>query len=184
MTLNPNPPQRPDCCSFDSMASMHAEFERLRSECSGAINSSCGHKILIFDHHIFHLASISRPGVSQLSMPGERAGILRTVQGYGEYVVHHEGSRARNLPSAFQTMSFPDEVWLGNPKVATAKWVYIKQFDSKSYAYTVALIGERPEENGIIVPFSSFPCRKRDLRKWRQGELQFKQERPPEGDQS
>ena len=183
MDLNPDAPKRPACCSFDSLYSLHSEFERLRSQCGGVINSACGHRILIFDHHIFHLASISRPGAGQLSMPQEQPGILRTVQGSGEYVVHHDGSRARNLPSAFATMSAPDEVWAANPIVTTAKWVYIKQFDSRPYAYTIALLGERPAEGGIIVPFSSFPCRKRDLRKWRQGDLMYKQNRPPEGGQ-
>ena len=67
------------------------------------------------------------------------------------------GSRARNLSSAFLTMKLPDEVWADNPVATTAKWVYLKQFESKPYPYTVALIVERPLENGIIVPFSSFP---------------------------
>jgi hypothetical protein len=115
------------------------------------------------------MAGLSRPDAGQLSMPGELAEILATDSGLGRYELTHGGSRARNLPSAFLTMKVPDEVWMDNPVATTAKWVYLKQFDSKPHPYTVALIGERPLENGIVVPFSSFQCNARVLRKWRQG---------------
>jgi hypothetical protein len=180
--MNANPPQRPPCCSFDSMASLYAVFESLVAEVSGRIKSSCGHDILIFDHHFFHLAAVSRSSVSVLSMPRERTEILATTQGFGRYVIGHGMSRARNLSSAFQTLCEPDEVWAGNPIIETAKWVYIKQFESKPYPYTVALVGDRPDKGGIIVPFSSFPCRNKGLKKWRQGKcIHSKQIQPPSG---
>jgi hypothetical protein len=170
IVLNANPPQRPPCCSFDSMAALYAEFERLIGEVSGLIRSPCGHNILLFDHHFFHLAAVSRPPVPVLSMPGERAEIIATTEGFGRYEIAHSMSRARGLRSAFQTLCEPDEVWFGNPITATAKWVYLKQFESKPYAYTIGLVGDRPDEGGIIVPFSSFPCRNKDVKKWRQGQ--------------
>ena len=182
IVINPNPPIRPACCPFSNMAELFATFDSLLVEVDWSISSSCGHKILLFDHHFFHLASVSRPPESVLSMPGERNEILSTVDSMGRYQLGHRGSRARNLPSAMETMKYPDEVWVDNPIVETAKWVYVKQFDSKPYPYTIAHIGERPCEGGIVVPFSSFPCKSKDLRKWRQGVCMHpKQIQPPEG---
>jgi hypothetical protein len=164
------------------MANLYAEFESLIGEVSGLIRSPCGHEILIFDHHFFHLAAVSRPPATVLSMPGERAEILATTEGFGRYEIAQGMSRARNLRSAFQTLCEPDEIWAENPIAETAKWVYVKQFESKPYPYTIALVGDRPNSGGIIVPFSSFPCRNKGLKKWRQGRrLHPKQIQPPEG---
>ncbi len=167
--LNSNPMRRPDCCSFDSIAGLYQEYRKLMRHSGREINSCCGHRLLIFDHHFFHLAAVRRHPEAVLSMPGEMEKILATTEGLGPYELAHNGSRARNLPSAFATMDCPDEVWEDHPKAATARWVYIKQFDSLPYPYTVALIGERPAEGGILVPFSSFPCSRSDIKRWRKG---------------
>ena len=91
------------------------------------------------------------------------------------------GVRARNLPSAKISILEPDEVWEDNPNAKSAKWVYIKQFDSKPYPYTISLLLPRIEQGGIIVPVSSFPC-KGALHKWRQGTLIYpRQMQPPKG---
>ncbi len=184
--LNDNPPERPDCCQFESMAELYAEFENLTAATGGIIRSKCEHAIYIYEHHFFHLAAITRPPLVTLSMRVEKDEIKTTTVGFGPYVVGYGGSRARYLTSAFCSMYEPDEVWAENPIVTNAKWVYIKQFDpTMRYPYTVALIGDRPEEGGILVPVSSFPCKRGDLRKWRQGVcIHPKQERPPEGSRS
>jgi hypothetical protein len=182
IVLHERPPSRPAHLVFTSIASLFAAFEALRTAEMGVIQSPCGHQILLFDHHFFHLAAISRPPEGQLSMPREQAEILATVSGFGRYELAHGGSRARNLGSTVLCLKTPDEVWVDNPVAVTAKWVYLKQFDSKPYPYAVVLVGERPAENGIIVPFSGFECDKRSLRKWRQGNrIYSRQEQPPEG---
>jgi phage-Barnase-EndoU-ColicinE5/D-RelE like nuclease2 len=76
--------------------------------------------------------------------------------------------RARHLRSARETLESPDEVWAENPRVTSAKWVYSKEYDSKPYAFSVALVGEWETNSTIIVPFSSFPCEKKNVKKWRQ----------------
>jgi hypothetical protein len=164
------------------MATLLEQLEAMRNATRGILHSSCGQKILIFDHHIFHLASITRPEKRVLSMPEERAEMENTLEGFGPYRLDHGASRAKNLPSAFACMRDPDEVWTDNPRVNTAKWVYLKQFASLPYPYTVSFIGERPNEGGIIVPFSSFPCMRKDLKRWRAGRVLYrKQLGPPEG---
>jgi len=182
IVLNERPPSRPAHLVFDSISSLFTAFEALRTGEGQVIHSPCGHKILLFDHHFFHLAGISRPPERQLSMPGERAEILTTVSGFGRYELAHGGSRARNLGSTFLCMKMPDEVWVDNPVSVTAKWVYLKQFESKPYPYAVVLVGERPAENGIKVPFSGFECNANSLRKWRQGiRVYSRQVQPPVG---
>lgn len=101
-------------------------------------------------------------------MPDEKSEILSQVDGFGKYTLVHSGSRARDLPSAHATLLSPDEVWIDNPQADSAKWVYVKEFDSKPYPFTVALLTPRPDENGIIVPVSSFCCKKNRIKVWRQ----------------
>jgi hypothetical protein len=159
-------PKRPEPLTTICMAELYAQFETIFL--SGPIQSPCGHDIVIFDHHFFHMASVSITGVPRLFMRDEKAKIQALTQGYGLYEVGLP--RARHLSSAYATMTEPVEVWEDNP-VSQAKWVYVKEFDSKPYPFSVVLITMRPEEGGILVPVSSFPCRKTDIKKWRQGKL-------------
>jgi hypothetical protein len=169
---------RPAPCEFASMAELYFLFERLFLVEGGVLASRCGHAVLVFDHHFFHLAAV-RKGASRLFMATEKSEILATNVGFGQYLLDHGGSRARNLPSAKETMLDPDEVWEDNPKALNARWVYVKEFDSSPYPYTVTLLGERPEEGGIVVPVSSFPCKRTDARKWRQGNLIYQKQIQP-----
>jgi hypothetical protein len=114
------------------------------------------------------MAGITVANVGRLFMPDEKGEIRATTAGFGKYTLAHTGSRARDLPSAYATLLAPDEVWIDNPVAEIAKWVYVKEFDSKPYAFTVALLTPRPDENGIIVPVSSFCCRKNRIKVWRQ----------------
>src|ERR1700721_2175805 len=105
---------------------------------------------------------------ARLFMPEEKEQILTLTVYFGEYELVHGGSRARDIPSAHATLLEPDEVWCENPIADSAEWVYIKEFDSKPYPFTVALLMQRRDENGIIVPVSSFCCKKNRIKAWRQ----------------
>lgn len=164
--LNQSAPQRPPNVVYSSMRELYLAFEEIFLSGGGCVKSKCGHELFVFDHHFFHLAAITVAGIPRLFMKNEKPKILELVSGFGVYEVG--GHRARHLRSAYLTIFEPDEVWFENPK-AKAKWVYVKEFDSKPYQFSVALVSERPEENNIIVPMSSFPCKKTDIKKWRRG---------------
>jgi hypothetical protein len=107
-------------------------------------------------------------GMKELSMPRERKTILETVDGFAHYKLRENGSRAKHLRSAREALENPDEIWTDNPRVNSAKWVYVKEFDSKPYPFSIALVGEWEANSTILVPFSSFACDKNSARKWRQ----------------
>jgi hypothetical protein len=114
------------------------------------------------------MAGVVVNGIEKLSIQNERPSILAAHDGFAHYELRDGGSRARHLASARETLENPDEVWTDNPKVASAKWVYIKEYDSKPYPFSIALVGEWFANTIIIVPFSSFPCGKRNVDRWRQ----------------
>lgn len=160
-------PDRPAHCGYSSISDLYQQFERIFLGNGGCLQSGCGHNILVFDHHFFHLAAIRTAAEHRLFMRDEKNTIRETVDGFGKYLIEHGGARARNLPSAKMTIVDPDEVWEENPRAKSATWVYIKEFNSSPYPFTVAFLTIRPEEGNIIVPVSSFPCKKSDSRKWR-----------------
>jgi phage-Barnase-EndoU-ColicinE5/D-RelE like nuclease2 len=160
------PPQRPKNVQCACMRDLYLAFEEIFLGSGGRIDSSCGHQILVFDHHFFHLAAVTVDGADRLFMKHEKEGILALTSGFGAYRIGE--SRSKHLRSAYLTLSEPDEVWEENPK-SRSKWVYIKEFESSPYRFTIALVTDRPEEGSIIVPVSSFPCKRRDLKRWKQG---------------
>lgn len=98
-----------------------------------------------------------------LLMKNEKELILATDSGFGSYT--YDRQRAIYLESAMLCLTEPDEVW-EDTKLKTAKWVYIKEFDSSPYSQTILLVGEREEGR---VPVTSFAGKTRDARKWRKG---------------
>ena len=100
-------------------------------------------------------------------MKDEKETILATTEGFSNYVIGHGSSRAKNLRAAYETLTTPDEVWENNPK-AQARWVYVKEYGPGPYPFSVALVTYR-EKEAIIVPKTSFPCKKGDVKKWRSG---------------
>lgn len=100
-------------------------------------------------------------------MRDEKETILATQEGFSDYEIGHGGSRAKNLKAAYETLTTPDEVWENNPKTQS-RWVYVKEYDAVPYPFSVALVAYR-EEQAIIVPATSFPCKKGDVKKWRGG---------------
>jgi hypothetical protein len=165
---NQNPPKRPNAWRYTSIAELYGLYENLFLGTGGKLDSACGHSVSVFDHHFFHMAGITVANAGRLFMPDEKDEIRATTTGFGKYSLAHSGSRARDLPSAYATLVSPDEVWMDNPLTEIAKWVYVKEFDSKPYSFTMALLTPRPDENGIIVPVSSFCCRKNRIKVWRQ----------------
>lgn len=117
------------------------------------------------------MAGVVVEGVEELSMPNEQDTILKTTDGLAHYELREGGSRAKHLRSARETLENPDEVWAENPRVQSAKWVYIKEFDSKPYPFSIALVGEWKANSTIIVLFSSFQVEKRNAKKWRQSKI-------------
>lgn len=162
-------PTRPPKVEYLSIREAYLQFEEIfLSGNKSLIVSPCGHKIYCFEHHFFHMAGVIVDGVNELSMPRERDTILKTTHGFAHYELREGGSRVRHLRSARETLENPDEIWADNPRVVSAKWVYIKSYESKPYAFSVALVGEWEANSTIVVPFSSFPCDARNIKKWRQ----------------
>lgn len=163
-------PTRLPNVTFSSIRELYLEFESIfLAGSQSLINSPCGHRIYCFEHHFFHLAGVRVSGTIELSMKTEKATILATNEGFGRYEIIENGSRAKHLRSAYETLVTPDEVWEDNPNVRTAKWIYIRKYDNKRYPFSIALAGDSHTRGTIIVPFSSFPIRIGDIKKWRQG---------------
>lgn len=166
--INPAPPQRPPRVECDSIAALYRRFQEIFLDGHRSlVVSPCGHQIYCFEHHFFHMAGVIVEGVPELTMPNERETILKTIEGFAHYDLRDHGSRARHLSSARVTLEAPDEVWTENPKVESARWVYIKEFDSKPYQFSVALVGVWEANSSIPVPFSSFAVEKGQIKKWR-----------------
>jgi phage-Barnase-EndoU-ColicinE5/D-RelE like nuclease2 len=167
--IHPNPPPRPDNVAYTSIRELFLHFESIfLADAKSLVVSPCDHKIYCFEHHFFHMAGVIVEGIDDLSMPRELDTILKATDGFAHYELREGGSRAKHLRSARETLENPDEVWVENPRVRSAKWVYIKEFDSKPYPFSIALVGEWEANSTIIVPFSSFQVEKRNAKKWRQ----------------
>jgi hypothetical protein len=120
-------------------------FEEIFLSDGGVIVSPCGHAIHFLDDHFFHLVGID----GTWSMEAERVEIMTTAVGFGKWTLKQNGSRARRLLAARETMLDPDEVMENNPN-ARDKWVYVKEFAGKRDPFTVALIKERPEDRLVL----------------------------------
>lgn len=172
-------PERPPYCEYSSISELYQRFERIFLDDGGCLNSGCGHSILVFDHHFFHLAAIRTATESRLFMATEKTVIQETTDSFGKYLIDHGGARARNLPSAKDSMLDPDEVWEENPRAKSATWVYVKEFNSRPYPFTITFLTIRPEEGNIIVPVSSFPCKRSDSKKWRAAKCVYQKHARP-----
>jgi hypothetical protein len=161
------PPPRPNLIVFTSVCELYLQFRGVfldGNEIQNEIISACGHIIRVFDHHFFHLVKLDDPFKPKpLKMATEKAIILGTNCGFGDY--KHDKQRAIYLRSGRVCLDDPDEVW-EDPTLATARWIYIKEFEAKPYRFTVLLVGERLEG---LVPVTSFPAKARDAKKWRRG---------------
>jgi len=161
------PLKRPELLDFSALSDLYRHFERLflnGHASSYELVSACGQTIKVFDHHFFHMVKLDHPNLPKpLLMANEKGTITATTSGFGAYT--YDKQRAIYLASAIVCLVHPDEVW-EDPSLRTAKWIYIKEFDAKPYAFTIFLVGER---HGGAVPVTSFPAKIRDARKWRRG---------------
>lgn len=161
-------PARPPNVDYNSMCELYEKYAEIFLVAGrNPLTTACGHEIVFFDHHFFHVAGVSVDGKEKLFMREEKGRILETMVGFGEYRIAHDGSRAKHFHSTYETLASPDEVWEGNPK-ARARWVYVKEYDSLPYQFSVVLVTTRPDES-LIVPVTGFPCKRKDVKKWRQG---------------
>ena len=158
------PPGRPKPLKITSVAQLFRDFEALFLR-EPPIQSCCGHSVTCLPRHFFHLAGFDHDRKYRIEKHLNY--ILRTTDGMGKYQLLYDAARARNLPTALMTLRFPDEVWERNPK-SRSRWVYIKEYDFKPDSFYVALV--RPWR-GLIIPRSSFPCKRSDLNRWRRGQM-------------
>ena len=158
-----SPPKRPPILQCSSISELLLHFEEMFLSEGGIIQSASGLKIQVLGDHFFHLVGIN----GLWSMPAERAEILATTDGMGKYEMGRNGSRARRLWQARETMLDPDVVSEHSPH-AHDRWVFVKEYDDLPNAFTVALVKER-EGDGTIIPGTTFPCRKTDIKRWLEG---------------
>lgn len=163
-----NLPARPANIDYDSICQLYQKYTEIFLVAGrNPLSTPCGHEIIFFDHHFFHIAGVTVDGKKKLFMREEKARILEINNGFGEYRIAHDGSRAKHFLSTYETLASPDEIWEDNPK-ARARWVYVKEYDSLPYQFSVVLVTTRPDES-LIVPVTGFPCKTKDVKKWRQG---------------
>ena len=164
-------PLRPKLLIFSSLATMYIHYEKLFLGGEGNISrdhaSECGLKITAFDHNFFHMVKMNGSDGGMCFMPEEKPNILACMEGFGEYQFIHTDHRAKYLASAQDTMAEPDEL-IECDCLKTAKYALIKEYDSKPYPFTVFLL---IEYGTILVPATSFPCKRNDIKKWRRGKL-------------
>jgi hypothetical protein len=164
------PPERPKSLECSSLRELYLSFADLFLRHGGIIRTGCSHSINVFDHHFFHMAKVGRNGTTRLHMPDEKEKIMACGDDFGDFEV--DIARAKYLPSALETFVDPHEVWRENPKATNADWVYIREYDSKPYPFSIGLVTVR-EKSGLFVPVSSFPCKRGDLKRWRQGVKEY-----------
>jgi hypothetical protein len=159
--------KRPALLEFSSLAELYRHFDRifLSGGMSNEITSTCGRVVKIFDHHFFHLVKLDHPDKPRpLKMASEKSIILSTTSGFGEYT--YDKQRAIYLESAMACLACPDEVW-EDATLHSARWVYLKFFDTTPYSCTIMMVGERKGEG--LVPVTSFPGKGGDAKRKRRG---------------
>ena len=139
------------------------------------LESSCGCRIAVFDHHFFHIVKLRLPNGERLLMSKEKQKILAQIAGFGDYT--YDDNRARHMGSAIDTLTAPHFVYRPE-KLKGADRVFIKQYDSSPYPYTAMLVAIR--DNGLKVPMTAFPVKNSDIKKWMCGARLFpKTQQPP-----
>jgi len=160
---------RPQLIQYASACELYRHFERIflgGNQTSHHVDSTCGHRIRIYDHHFFHMVKLDHGEKPKpMLMATEKEAVLATQEGFGLY--GHDKQRAVYLESAFHCLRSPDEVW-DDPTLSSARWIYISEYDTAPYTHTVVLVGERSEDQVLI---TSFPAKSRNAKKWRRGRL-------------
>ncbi len=159
---------RPPILKFSSLAELYAHFETIflgSNEISAEIVSDCGLTVTVFDHNFFHMVKLRHPNKQKLFMKEEKEVLRAHRNGFGLY--EYERQRAVHLRAAKETIEHPDEVY--EAALKTASHIFVKIFKELPYPFTVVLVAKR--DGSLLVPVTSFPCRRRDVKKWRKGRL-------------
>lgn len=163
------PATRPDLIDFSSVAELYRHYERLflhGNDKSHTFPLGCDHVAKVFDHNFFHMVKLKDPeklADEKLLMSVEKEIILATTDGFGKYT--YDRQRAIYLASARDCFLNPNEVWK-DQDLETADWIYIKEYDTRPYRFTV-LLTAGPKKG--VAPVTSFPVRAGQIKKWRRG---------------
>jgi hypothetical protein len=162
---------RPELLSFKCLADMYRSFERLFLGAEGSSSRNhvlrCGHTVTALEHNFFHMVKMTGPEGQHLFMREEKEKILACTENFGAYKFEHNDHRAKYLLSALDTMEDPDQIFECD-NLKTAKYSFVKEYKSKPYPFTVFLISTW---ESLLVPATSFQCRRNDSKKWRCGKL-------------
>jgi hypothetical protein len=153
------------------LAELYSQFETIflgGNEISSRIISDCGLTITVFDHNFFHIVKLSHPNKSKLFMREEKQLLRSQTVGFGLYA--YDRNRALHLLAARDTIDHPDEVY--EVELKTASHVFLRNYEERPYPFTVVLVARR--DGTLLVPVTSFPCRHRDVKKWRRGRLIYR----------
>ncbi len=172
------PPKRPPQLDFRCLKDLYLHFEEIFLEGNSVSNefrAGCGCKITVFDHNFFHMVKLQHPDKEKLFMRDEKTVILAEVDGFGNYT--YEKQRALYLASSIETLRYPDRTYRSEG-LRTAEKVFVKEYDSVPYPFTVVLVGKR--DPNLLVPVTSFPATRSRIKKWTRGELLYsKTQQPP-----
>jgi hypothetical protein len=115
------------------------------------------------------LVKLFGPGQSNFSFRHEKAKILATIDGFGEY--EHEARRAVRLLAALETIRTPDIVVRPSQKLKNGDRAFVKEFNDATYPYMVVIVHR--ENSGLLALTTAVPTRHRNLKDWIVGEQLF-----------
>lgn len=154
--------RRPGRLVFRSLAELFEQYEGLflqGHDYRHTINSSCGLQVTAFDRCFPHLVQLKRIGqhtAVKFNIQEEKPRIRAQLNGLGPYSI--DQYRARNLPSALDTLLEPHHVYeLADP--GTAHLGFLKHYGDKPYPFTLVLVGES-KSDGCLVPVTGFPAKR------------------------
>ncbi|MFQ5663901.1 MAG: PBECR2 nuclease fold domain-containing protein [Terriglobia bacterium] len=162
------PGPRPPKLNFSSLGELYAHFETIflvGNEIRSEIASDSGLTITVFDHNFFHMVKLRHPSKDKLFMKEEKDLLRAQTVGFGSY--EYDPQRAVHLLAVKETLEHPDEVY--EVELRTASYIFIKIYEELPYPFTVVLVARR--DRSLVVPVTSFTCRRRDVKKWRKGRL-------------
>jgi len=163
---------RPPALRFQSLAELYKQYEDIflhGNEVSHQFISDCGLTITVFDHNFFHIVKLTHPDRPKLFMKDEKALLRAQTEGFGVY--GYDPQRGMHLHTARETLEHPDEVY-EDARLTTASHVFIKCYEEAPYPFTVVLVAAR--DGNLLVPTTSFPCRRRDVKRWQRGKLIYR----------
>lgn len=122
------------------------------------------------------MVKLSGLNAGRLFFPDEKATILATVNGFGNYT--HEERRGVRLLASLETLRNPDTV-MRPPNLRTGDRAFIKEFADSQYPYIIVIVHRDAD---TITLATGQPTRRRNLKEWLTGVQLFpKTPQPPDG---